>query len=271
MKTATTLLLFFFLFNTSKAQTYFPGAADVPADMTQPLSPDAKAIYHAVDIVVDSIWFKMEFYTRIDNRSWNVKIGLDTNNNIADGGTWAGLNQSMKYDLLVDIYSNPTFSPLFFNLLDGNGMYVSSNINVSIPDTNILIIGLRLSEVLQTGTIINYIAGTGLVVGLVNDDIPDSNYITINTGSLDVTGTGIKNEFLFYPNPAKNILFFSFNKNLSGDSLQFEILDKQGKVCKSDRLNSTTHSVNIESLPAGVYFLNISDGKFSYIQTFIKQ
>jgi hypothetical protein len=272
MKSTFSIMLFFALLNTGKAQTYFLGAMDAMGDVTQPLSfpPDAKSIYHATDMTADSIWFKMEFYGRINNVSWNVKIGIDTNNNVTDGGTWAGLNTSMKYDLLADVYNNPGFPPPTGNILSGRGAYISSNISISFPDTNILIIGLRLSEIKHPGTPLSYIAGAGIVFGLVNDDIPDTSYITIS-GATGITKAFENNEILIYPNPAKNELCFSINSISTGSLLQFIITDILGKVVKTGTFNSASHSIVISSLKQQKYFLNISDGKRNYVQQFIKQ
>ena len=81
------------LAHPSQSQTFIHAASDLENDPTESLSPDAKSISYDFDVQLDSLWIKLDFYQRIDDKEWSVKIGLDTNFNENDGGLWPGMNQ----------------------------------------------------------------------------------------------------------------------------------------------------------------------------------
>ncbi len=269
MKSILSVLSSIFICYSLNAQTFVVGEVDPSGDATQQLSPDLKIIYHATDMADDSIWFKMEFYQRVDNVAWNVKIGIDNNSNPADGGTWPGTNQSMKFDMLADIYSNPGFPPPYGNLLDENGNYISSSINISFPDTATVIFGIRLSDILPSGNSFNYIAGTGIVAGLVNDDIPDSGMISA-LATVGIDKTIISSEIAIYPNPANEIIYLQSNLSFQLPCLPFNLYDSQGIIVKSGIIGRAVNTIDIESLREGIYYLLIVDDKEVQRLKFIK-
>lgn len=70
------------------------------------------------------------------------------------------------------------------------------------------------------------------------------------------------------PNPVKNTLEFS-SELLSGAKLQVQIVDILGKTHVATTLN--TNKVNVEQLPAGVYFISIKEKNNYFSGKFIKQ
>ncbi|WP_452603064.1 T9SS type A sorting domain-containing protein [Pontimicrobium sp. MEBiC06410] len=73
------------------------------------------------------------------------------------------------------------------------------------------------------------------------------------------------NDFKMYPNPAKDVL----NIKLKGDiAATYKIMDITGKtVIKGELMKS----INLESLQAGVYFIQVNDGVATMNKKFIKQ
>ena len=60
-----------------------------------------------------------------------------------------------------------------------------------------------------------------------------------------------------YPNPARNIINIRFS-NLSGNSAEITLMDVTGKPVYNSITQSNIEIVNIENLPAGVYFIKTS-------------
>jgi len=255
------------ILNIGTAQTFYLGANDVSGDATDISSPDAKSIYHSIDYTEDSLRFKMEFYTRVDNQEWNVKIAIDTNNNVTDGADWQGASTALKYDLLVDVYSNPNFPPVLGNIIDANGNYVSSNVSVTFPDTNIVIISLLLFDFMQNGVGLNYVTGTGIIIGSVNDELPESNYISISA-SLETTHFLSDDQVFVYPNPVNENLQIQVPSHLAES--QYIIRDLHGRVSMSGTLNSLNDGIHVESLVSGIYFLSISNTGFEVTKKLAK-
>ncbi|MFT4661646.1 MAG: hypothetical protein ACI8XB_001926 [Patiriisocius sp.] len=92
---------------------------------------------------------------------------------------------------------------------------------------------------------------------------------SIIDGIDDISGND--SELVIYPNPAQNDLFLNFQLKEAGQ-ITFEIFDVLGNGVKStvSTLNSgeVTHSLNTESLRAGMYILRISNGVNTATQRF---
>lgn len=90
-----------------------------------------------------------------------------------------------------------------------------------------------------------------------------SNYFLYAKGVLSLTSIDIieidKNEVIIYPNPVKDELFFK--RDIERD-YDVRISDMNGITLVEKKL-SNSESINISSLPAGLYFLSI-DNKTIY-------
>ncbi|MGB3949221.1 MAG: T9SS type A sorting domain-containing protein, partial [Bacteroidia bacterium] len=75
-----------------------------------------------------------------------------------------------------------------------------------------------------------------------------------------------------YPNPANEILNISFDGNLSGD-LVLSIYDVAGKLIKKENYSNAANAVQVKTdeLLSGVYFYELSNGKESVRNKFIKK
>ncbi|MGZ5242278.1 MAG: T9SS type A sorting domain-containing protein [Bacteroidia bacterium] len=91
------------------------------------------------------------------------------------------------------------------------------------------------------------------------DEMKDTLTFTIDTRALSVQNLTIRNgapTLSAYPNPAQKVLNFdieTFNNN------QVEIYTLNGQKILTTNLNGATKSVNIESLPVGMYIARLQD------------
>ena len=74
--------------------------------------------------------------------------------------------------------------------------------------------------------------------------------------------------FKVFPVPAVDELFFNL-QIMPNSRLSISTLD--GKILVNSSLNSNQNSINVQSLPKGMYLLKIVDNKNSYITRFIKE
>ena len=97
-----------------------------------------------------------------------------------------------------------------------------------------------------------YTTATG-TNGSVAQGVQQPFEISVTTG---VNETTINLEMSVYPNPTTNYLQLKVDSEKL-DNLNFQLIDLQGKVIDNKKLSSTTTSINVESLPKAIYFLNV--------------
>jgi glucuronoarabinoxylan endo-1,4-beta-xylanase len=76
-----------------------------------------------------------------------------------------------------------------------------------------------------------------------------------------------KADFRLYPNPAGEEIFV---QSINSD-FDYKIIDIQGRLMSSGTLKNGNTKISIESLPAGVYFINGMNGKSKISEKFIKR
>jgi hypothetical protein len=74
-----------------------------------------------------------------------------------------------------------------------------------------------------------------------------------------------------YPNPASDIVNISFEEPVDGE-INLTILDSQGKLVKRDVIESamTEKQINLQELPAGIYYLRMNKGKLVNVYKVVK-
>jgi hypothetical protein len=85
--------------------------------------------------------------------------------------------------------------------------------------------------------------------------------ISITTG---LNETYINLELSVYPNPTTNYLTLKVD---DFETLNFQLIDLQGKVIENKKVTTTTSTIEMEALPKAVYFLNVTKGN-QLIKTF---
>ena len=98
-------------------------------------------------------------------------------------------------------------------------------------------------------------------LGLGMDDFK-VEFTALGTGDLD------KNDFIYYPNPVRNILNLSYNKPIS--TVMVSNLLGQ-KVIVTTAVNSTTAQIDMSSLPSGSYIVKVSSDNETKTMKVIKQ
>jgi hypothetical protein len=124
-------------------------------------------------------------------------------------------------------------------------------------------------EATGTGGIASYSVGQVVYTtatgtnGSVAQGVQQPFEISITTG---INETSINLEMSVYPNPTTNYLTLNVD-DVELSTLNFQLIDLQGKVITNKKVNSTTTSINVESLPKAIYFLNVTKGN-QIIKTF---
>jgi hypothetical protein len=98
-----------------------------------------------------------------------------------------------------------------------------------------------------------YTTATG-TNGSVAQGVQQAYEISITTG---VKETTINLEMNVYPNPTTNYLTLKVD-DFELSTLNFQLIDLQGKVIENEKVNSNTTSINLEKLPKAIYFLNVT-------------
>ncbi len=101
------------------------------------------------------------------------------------------------------------------------------------------------------------------------------------TGGFDLDAIGVINftptsinelnsaiQLNIYPNPAKEMLNFSFNEI---DTYSIDLVDLTGKVLESHKIYSTDYQLDINSLMPGIYFVSIKSQTKTVVKRIVKQ
>jgi hypothetical protein len=74
-----------------------------------------------------------------------------------------------------------------------------------------------------------------------------------------------------FPNPASDVVNIRFESPLDGD-IDVTILDTQGKLIKRDIIEATMveKQINLQDVPAGIYFLRLTKGKLVNLYKVVK-
>lgn len=155
--------------------------------------------------------------------------------------------------------------------------------NAPMPDTTDFVTKEVDDKLDFAGTINNLSANTTYYVrayGITSAGISYGNEVSFTTSETSVSSTlkeGSESTLLlsepgtkdvgisFYPNPATSAIYF---RNIS-DSATVTIYDSHGKVIKNGIILNNT--INVDSLPNGVYYLKINNNNQTLIKKMVKQ
>ena len=78
-------------------------------------------------------------------------------------------------------------------------------------------------------------------------------------------------EVTVYPNPTSEVVNISFGKVIDKEILVY-LLDAQGKLVKTDRIETSavTKTLNMQDLPAGIYYIRLAKGKLVNVYKVVK-
>ena len=247
-----TTLAFLTLLGAS-AQNYQLIGTDATGDRTQPFALDLKSFSMAVDSVQDSLWLKVEAVDSITG-DWGLVIIFDTNETPTHGKSWTQEhytnNNSMMYNRKLTLMNNKFFPPTHAMLTDTSGMWFSQQIDLSYPDSNVVVIRLVLSEV-DDDTRMNIVLGGADFTGQVYDEMPENTFFSFTGGGgVTLSQQDVElsaGQVSIYPNPAVDHLHFKSSEPLES----VEILNLLGEVM----IHTHETRINTESLSNGLYLL----------------
>jgi len=74
-----------------------------------------------------------------------------------------------------------------------------------------------------------------------------------------------------YPNPASEIINIGFEEATDKEILVY-LLDAQGRLVKTDKIEAASieKSINLQELPAGIYYLRLTKGKLVNVYKVVK-
>jgi Secretion system C-terminal sorting domain len=74
-----------------------------------------------------------------------------------------------------------------------------------------------------------------------------------------------------YPNPASEVINIQF-ESATDKEISLYLLDSQGKLVKTDKIEAATidKTVNLQDLPAGIYYLRLTKGKLVNVYKVVK-
>ncbi|MVO11110.1 T9SS type A sorting domain-containing protein [Flavobacterium sp. TP390] len=174
-------------------------------------------------------------------RVWNRPLSLselqnNQNCELANPASQTGLVAYYQFNQGVDSDNNVTVTTL--TDASGNGY------NGTLTDFSL------------NGVTSNWIAGSPIVTG--NNCSP----------FLSVTDFAINNQLNIYPNPTRNEVTIQFNA-LTNPQLQ--IIDMNGRILLNESLNYSNNTLNIETLPSGIYLFKINANEGTAVSKVIKQ
>lgn len=178
------------------------------------------------------------------NCRWNSLTTLDLSNNLALVDINCSHNQLTSLD--VSMHTNMTGLDCSENLLTSLNVANGNNINVY----NIYFRANQNPPL----TCIEVDSAAYSTSNWVNIDA--SAIFSEDCSSIGITDIASANAITVYPNPTSGALFLSNNCNIT-------LTDLTGKIILQQQ---NTNGADISSLPAGLYFISITDDKGQFVQ-----
>lgn len=217
--------------------------------------PNDKTVHQAEQmspVITDNLTYTIRFQNTGTAPAQNVHI-LDTLSTNLDWST---------FDLI--------YSSHYMNVIDlGNGVRKFDFPQIWLPDSTSNepeshgMIVYRIKELVTNGEG-EEIFNTAHIYFDWNPAIVTNTTYNINT-SLGIEELG--NSSVIYPNPASTNFTIKANERIE----QIRIYDMLGKEWKNSRPTSTNPTVDISTLPEGIYLVNVSTEKGTFTERLIKQ
>jgi len=182
------------------------------------------------------------------------------------------LDSDLDYTSLHPVYSSHNFKAE----MTENGVIKFSFENINLPDSlndplgsiGYIIYTIKQNPNLTPGTQIKNSASI-----YFDYNAPVKTNTTLNTIQQDIsTHDMIKSEFDFsiYPNPSNNEVSIMVNAGNGSSNGSLKVMDILGKTYITQQLSlkngNNLYGIDVRTLPAGIYFVEVSDGTNSYVK-----
>jgi hypothetical protein len=96
--------------------------------------------------------------------------------------------------------------------------------------------------------------------------------VGINVILTDIESLSHNDEIVIFPNPATDELSIQTELIHPDETMQVSVLNMLGELLQEEKLKRNREAkINIKTLPAGIYFLQIKSEKESTVKKFIKE
>jgi len=173
-------------------------------------------------------------------------------------------------------------TPAAFGICDDNTCFSNSGNNLWNKTTGL---GSTYTAIYRHNAAHDSTGSFGLSMNLAGSDTLGTYYVTVNlrdtssgynkdvtfmvTKTLNTVGvnqvSNVQNEILLYPNPANNELNVVYDE--ASDIKNIAVYNIIGKVMAVYKVGSTSANLNLENVPAGIYFVRLYNGSGSVIAT----
>ncbi|TXF88247.1 T9SS type A sorting domain-containing protein [Neolewinella aurantiaca] len=171
------------------------------------------------------------------------------------------ISDSDMLDLSIDDAN--AVADLFIDIFDDEGEGV--NAQLAIPEN------LEDNPLINSAVVSDLLPSTD-IEGNPRGDFPDIGAYETDQGAVS-TGEPLANsglEISFFPNPTKDVLNVR-NDEASIERFTLLVSDQNGRVLKARQFNGATNSIDLATVPAGVYNLQLVVNGKIYGQQIIKQ
>jgi len=208
------------------------------------------------------------FHITINNQSsvspGTVKISrLDYNCNNPTTISSASLVNDNQFHHIAFVKNNSTLSLYIDNILEST----TNNLSVcSVSNTDSFYIGKKggIQSDFFSGTIDDIkIFDCALDTGAIN-------YFFAQR-LLSIRTFNITNHFIsIFPNPTNTLLNVSITEQSNND-FQFQIVNTLGTTINNGKTTAQEFSIDVSTLPAGIYFLQLQSGSANTVKRFVKE
>lgn len=149
--------------------------------------------------------------------------------------------------------------------MDGGSNWQTLDDTITNPDvsgstTNTLTVS-GSNMISLDGYLFRVVLGGTATCEIPSDEVTATITLFANDFSSD---NGIK----IYPNPFKDNVFVTFNDVVEAE---LRVLDINGRLLKNQKLNSAQNTINMNDLPSGLYFFQITSDAKTTVQKIIKK
>lgn len=218
-----------------------------------------RTLYDCIPLNRDTVYVSLGYYqtgimrTTNGGQSWQYIY-----NHFQTGGFPGSFYEIFFKDGYLYAFNGATDAVSCYMVRSSNGGFNFSH------HTAYQLFGAMLDLFIFKNSSVGYICGESGYIGKLHSyttNIKTQSEINVSSG------------YVISPNPAGNILKVTSSsiREAPNNNVSLKIFDVAGREVNSFILNNSENTLNISSLPRGIYFISISaDGKESFYKKFLK-